>query len=116
MGHGDFPLLRQALEEKVNAALNSTAVAGSQFDFHQFVDDIGCGQSPGNILRIAVVEFQAEVVDVRLSAGQLGLQRCGFFLESLDLTGFSGGVIDGGLTTANEQDGSCDGYPSVNYL
>ena len=108
MGHGDLPLLRQALEEKVNAALNSTAVAGSQFDFHQFVDDIGCGQSPGNILRIAVVEFQAEVVDVRLSAGQLGLQRRGLLSERLDLVGLSGGVIDGGLTTANEQDGGYD--------
>ena len=116
MGHGDLTLLRQALEEKVDAALNSLAVPGSQFDFHQLVEDVGCGQSPGNTLRIAVVEFQAEVVDVRLSAGQLGLQRCGFFLECLDLTGFSGGVIDGGLTTANEQDGGYGGYSDTNFF
>ena len=43
MGHGDLTLLRQALEEKVDAALNSTAVPGSQFDFHQLVYDVGCG-------------------------------------------------------------------------
>ena len=89
MGHGDLLLLRQALEEKINAALNSTAVPGSQFDFHQLVEDVGCRQSPGVTRRYGAVELQTETVDGRLGASQLGLERCGFLPERLDLVGLS---------------------------
>ena len=46
---------------------------------------------------------------MRLSARKFGFQRRGLLFERIDLVGLSGGVIDEGLTTANEKDGGDDG-------